>query len=86
MLEEIERKRGSHFDPRVVDAFLKVIDEFRGETWEAPDAPAAAAETAPGGELPDAAPPAVEEDVIAARALGSRGPGGREPRGGRVPR
>ncbi len=86
VVREIERKRGSHFDPRVVDAFLKVIDEFRGETWEAPDAPASAAESAPGGELPEAAPPALEDDVIAARALGSPGPGGREPRGGRVPR
>jgi CHASE2 domain-containing sensor protein len=88
VVREIERKRGSHFDPRVVDAFLKVIDEFRDESWEAPDAPAAApaAQDVPGGELPDAAPPVLEDDVIAARALGSPGPGGREPRGGRVPR
>ena len=34
VVREIERKRGSHFDPRVVDAFLKVIDEFRDEAWD----------------------------------------------------
>ena len=38
VVREIERKRGSHFDPRVVDAFLKVIDEFRDEAWDRPGA------------------------------------------------
>ena len=38
VVREIERKRGSHFDPRVVDAFLKVIDEFRDEAWDHPGA------------------------------------------------
>ena len=28
ILKEIVRKRGSHFDPRVVDAFLEVVGEF----------------------------------------------------------
>ncbi len=38
VVREIERKRGSHFDPRVVDAFLTVIDEFRDEAWDRSDA------------------------------------------------
>jgi len=28
ILKEIVRKRGNHFDPRVVDAFLEVVGEF----------------------------------------------------------
>jgi CHASE2 domain-containing sensor protein len=57
VVKEIERKRGSHFDPRVVDALLKVIDEFRDETWDRGEA----------GELePEPARPSA--DGAAARA------------------
>ena len=54
VVREIERKRGSHFDPRVVDAFLKVIDEFRDEAWDlrrrrAPDAAESTAAAVPAG-------------------------------------
>ncbi len=52
VVREIERKRGSHFDPRVVDAFLAVIDEFRDEAWDragaGEDLDAPAESSAPG--------------------------------------
>ena len=75
VVREIERKRGSHFDPRVVDAFLKVIDEFRDESWEAPDAPAAvpAAEDAPAAR-------AAGRPAPRPRGRRDRRPGARQPR------
>jgi CHASE2 domain-containing sensor protein len=73
IVREIERKRGSHFDPRVVDAFLKVIDEFRGEAWELPDGPepaVAAPEQATATASVAAADP-IAEDAFTARAIGT---------------
>ncbi|HUH81582.1 MAG TPA: CHASE2 domain-containing protein [Solirubrobacteraceae bacterium] len=86
VVREIERKRGSHFDPRVVDAFLKVIDEFRDEAWDAPgEAPPAAAGDRAG--MPAAhSEPDVQEGAIAVRAMGTPQGAGRGHRDGRVPR
>jgi len=54
VVREIERKRGSHFDPRVVDALLKVIDEFRDEAWDRTRAgePETAGTAGSDGQLP----------------------------------
>ena len=94
VVKEIERKRGSHFDPRVVDAFLKVIDEFRGEAWElaqepepAAAVPAAAdpAEPQPAAATPVDARDPIPEDAIAARAIRTHRRGQRAPSDGAYP-
>ncbi|HTQ67425.1 MAG TPA: CHASE2 domain-containing protein [Solirubrobacteraceae bacterium] len=85
VVREIERKRGSHFDPRVVDAFLKVIDEFRSEDWDTAEPEAADASDRARLE-PAPAEPELPEGAIAARAMTTSRAAGGEPSEGRVPR
>jgi len=72
VVAEIERKRGSHFDPAVVDAFLRVSGEFAGGPTHAsarapapPQSPAAPHSSPHSSPQPSAQPSASHGEGLA---------------------